>query len=337
MMPDLLAYYLGGARQCERTNAVNTQLYDLRRGAWSEEILRAFDLSPSILPDLVDPGTVVGELSGAVARETGLRPCALVAPCTHDTGSAVAGVPGHGSDWAFLSSGTWSVLGALTDTMVTSDAAFSVGFCNELTFGSGFLCRNIMGLWLLQQVRGNWEKAGQSHSYPELEELARHQPGGGPLLNPDDPVFLAPVDMDEAIRNYARRTRQREPQGPAEITRCILESLALCYRHSLRKLEELLGRRYAVLHIVGGGSLNALLCEFTAGATGLAVLAGPVEATVAGNVLVQALARGRLGSAQDIRNVVRQSTRIIEYAPRDQAQWDDRYEEWQRVRARALL
>jgi rhamnulokinase len=337
MMPDLLAYFLGGARRSERTNAVNTQFYDLRHGEWSEEVLRAFDLPRAILPDLVDPGTVVGELSGAVARETGLGPCALVAPCTHDTGSAVAGVPGQGTDWAFLSSGTWSVLGALTGTMVASEAAYSAGFCNELTFGSGFLCRNIMGLWLLQQVRKSWEKAGRSYSYEELVELARRQGGDGPLINPDDPVFLAPLDMDEAIRDYARRTGQREPQGPAETTRCILESLALCYRHYLRTLEQLLGRRYAVLHIVGGGSLNALLCEMTAGATGLAVLAGPVEATVAGNVLVQALSRGRLGSAQDIRDVVRRSTRIIEYEPRDQARWDGRYEQWQQIRTRALV
>ena len=328
MMPDLFGYFLTGKACCERTNAFATQFYNPRKGEWHDGILDAFDLPRAIMPKIVNPGTPLGPLRESVARETGLKQATVIAPCTHDTASAVAAVPGQRDDWAFLSSGTWSVLGALTDEVVTSQEAFAAGLCNELTLDSFFLCRNIMGLWLLQQTRAVWERNGESYSYAELVKLAEEAPEGGPLIHPDDPDFLAPDDMIEAIRSYCGRTDQREPQGPAETTRCILESLALCYRHGLAHLSEILGRRFSVLHIVGGGSQNTLLCQFTAGATGLPVLAGPVEATVAGNVLVQALALGHVGSPQEIRDVVRQSFTLVEYEPRATRRWADRYDRY---------
>jgi rhamnulokinase len=255
----------------------------------------------------------------------------VVAPCTHDTASAVAAVPGTGEDWAFLSSGTWSVLGALNDGMVTSDAAFQAGFCNELTVDGPFLCKNIMGLWLVQQARAIWEKAGQGYSYQEFVELARQAPRNGALIDADDVCFLAPSDMNQTICDYAKRTGQQPPQDAAGMARSILESLALCYRHWLRKLEELLERQFRILHIVGGGSLNTLLCQYTADATGIPVLAGPVEAAVAGNLLVQALACGRLESPEAIRQVVRRSTRVAEYQPRETAAWANRYAAYLRI------
>jgi len=325
MMPALFTYFLTGKQCCERTDAISTQLYDPRTGAWHEEIFEASDLPLGIMPELVNPGAVAGELLESVRRDTGLTEGVVVSPCSHDTASAVAAVPSKGADWAFLSSGTWSILGALTDEVVTSQEAFAAGMCNELTLDSFFLCRNIMGLWLLQQARAAWQRSGESYSYAELVTLAESAPDGGPLIHPDDPSFLSPGDMTMAIRDHCGRTNQRAPQGPGETTRCILESLALCYRHGLDQLSAILERRFRVLHIVGGGTQNTLLCQFTADAAGLPVSAGPVEATVAGNVLVQALALGHVGSSQEIRDVVRQSFALVEYEPRETSQWEDRY------------
>ena len=325
MMPDLFAYFLTGQKRCDRSDAISSQLYDPRTGEWNTEIFDAFDLPLSIMPELVDPGTILGELCEPVRRKTGLKEAVVIAPCTHDTAAAVAAAPAKGDDWAFLSSGTWSILGALTKEVVTSREAFSARVVNELTLQSFFLCRNIMGLWLLQQARAAWQRQGESYSYADLVKLAEGAPEGGPLIHPDDVSFLAPEDMCEAIRDYCDRTGQPRPEGPAEITRCILESLALCYRHTLDRLESILGRGFRILHILGGGSLNTLLCQLTADATGITVLAGPTEATVAGNVLVQAVARGFVRSPQEIRDVVRESFSLVEYEPHDTAQWEDRY------------
>jgi len=334
MMPDLLAYFLTGQKRCERTDAITTQLYDPRRGNWHEATFREFDLPRGMMPELIDPGTVLGELGGAVGRQTGLKDAPVIAPCAHDTASAVAAVPGRGHDWAFLSSGTWSILGALTDGMVTSGDAFAAGMCSELTLGSFFLCRNIMGLWLLQQARDTWRQSGKSYSYDELAKLAEHASDRGPIIHPDHSSFLAPVDMVQAICDYCADTDQRPPGGPAETTRCILESLALCYRHGLELLGGILSRPLNSLHVVGGGSRNGLLCQLTADATGIRVLAGPTEATAAGNVLVQALARGHLGSPEEIREVVSESFDLQEYVPRHDERWEDRYGEYLRLLSR---
>ena len=333
MAPDLLGYFLTGEKQCERTNAVTTQLYNSRTRGWCDEIFAAFDLPQNIMPPLVDPGTYVGELTESVKAETGVRSAPVIAPCTHDTGSAVAAVPGQGDDWAFISSGTWSVVGALTDEIVTPRNAFSAGLCNELTLAGPFLCRNIMGLWLLQQLRATWKSRGEAYaaSYAQLVKLAESAPQGEPLINVDAPAFLAPKNMESAIYDYCVRTGQREPSGAAGTVRCVLESLALSYRQTLDQIGNILGRTFRIIHIVGGGSLNTLLCQFTSNATGMPVVAGPVEATAAGNVLVQALARGYLASPQEIRDVVRESSKLVEYEPRETAQWNKRYAEYQQL------
>lgn len=331
MMPDLLAYFLTGRKSCERTNAITTQLYDPWKHQWSEEVLRKLDLPRPIMPELTDPGTALGELRDSVKRSVGLNRGVAIAPCTHDTASAVAAVPGKGQDWAFLSSGTWSVVGALTDEVVTSPAAFAAGVFNELTLQSFFFCRNIMGLWLLQQARAGWVRAGQAYAYEDLAKLAEQAYEGGPHIDPDDAGFLAPQDMSQAIREYCTRSGQRQPEGAGEMTRCILESLALAYRHRLDQVARMLERKFRVLHIVGGGSRNTLLCQLTANATGLPVLAGPAEATVVGNVLVQALAVGCLTSPEEIRDVARSSSTLIEYEPRDGQRWQDAYGKYLRL------
>jgi rhamnulokinase len=325
MMPDLLANLLCGARMCERTNAITTSLYDPHAGQWSEDIFAALDLPRGIMPELVDPGAVLGEMSEEIKGVTGIEQAPVIAPCTHDSGSAVAAVPGRGDDWAFLSSGTWSVVGMLTDKPVTTQAAYAAGVCNEMTLGSFFLCRNITGLWLLQQARSCFEREGRACSYGELARLADEAPAGGPVVHPDDEAFLAPGDMVGAIGEFCDRTNQDAPEDMAGVSRCILESLALSHRKALETVADVVGRRPNVLHVEGGGSRNAVLCQMTADATGLPVIAGPAEATVIGNVLVQAYARGYLSSAEEIREVVRNSTELVEYEPRTDGAWDERY------------
>jgi rhamnulokinase len=333
MIPDLLAHFLTGQTACDRTDAITTQLYDPHRNEWNRELFAALDLPLDIMPDLVEPGTVLGRVGESVQKATGIGPAPVVAPCTHDTAAAVAAVPGRGDDWAFLSSGTWSILGTLTDGIITSDEALAAGICNELTLGRPFICRNIMGLWLLQQSRAAWARAGQEHKYAELVDLAAAAPADGPIVHPDDPSFLAPDDMPEAIRAWCSRSGQTPPEGVGAVSRCIFDSLALCYRDTLAQLERLTGRTPATLHIVGGGSLNRLLCQLTADAAGIPVLAGPVEATVSGNILVQALALGVLDSPQAIRDVVRTSFDVTEYLPSPAVDWDARYERYQALLA----
>jgi len=335
MMPDLLAYFLSGEQCCERSNAASSQLYDIRNGAWSDETLDLFGLPKQIMPRLVDPGTILGELTDAAKAQTGLKSAPVIAPCTHDTTSAVAAVPGQGRDWAFISSGTWSVVGAVTEDVFTSTEAQDAGLCNELTLGGPFLCRNIMGLWLLQQARAVWQRQGNTYSYAELVELAQEAPVNGPLVDPNDARFLGPEDMTAAVRDYCEATAQTVPDDTAKMARCIMESLALSYRQALDDISRVTSRQFATLHIVGGGSQNQLLSQLTADATGRRVIAGPVEATAAGNVLAQALACGCVSSPQEIRNVVRQSSGLVEYEPKQNSGWERRNADFQAICERA--
>jgi rhamnulokinase len=240
----------------------------------------------------------------------------------------VAAVPGSGEDWAFLSCGTWSVLGALTDKPVTSPEVFAANFCNELTLKSPFLCRNIMGLWILQRCQAAWQRRGRAYPYDELVRMAAEAPENGALINPSEESFLAPPDMIEALHEYCRRTGQSAPQGAGEVARCVLDSLSLSYRHALEALSRILRRRFRTLYVVGGGSLNRFLCQRTADATDLTVMAGPVEATVMGNILVQAWSRGVLSSPSQARDVARRSTEFQQYQPRPTAAREDRYEKY---------
>jgi rhamnulokinase len=233
-------------------------------------------------------------------------------------------VPFHGERAAFLSSGTWSVLGALTPEPVTTAEAYAARINNELSLDF-FVCRNIMGLWLLQESRRSWERSGEAYGYEELVALAAAAPGGGAVVFPDAPDFLAPPDMPTAIREFCQATGQAPPEGVGATVRCILESLALSYRQGLEQFTEVLGHGFEVIHIVGGGAQNGLLCQLTADATGRLVTAGPVEATVAGNVLVQALAGGFLADKAELHEVVRASFSPTEYAPRKNEALEGQY------------
>jgi rhamnulokinase len=326
MMPDLFNYWLTGVRVCEFSDATTSQCYDPRAGGWARPLLRRLDIPTHFLQEIVPPGTVLGPLHPAVAEEVGLRGVPVIAPACHDTGSAVAAVPASGRDFAYISSGTWSLMGVEIPQPVISDDSLAWNFTNEGgVFGSFRLLKNIMGLWLVQECRRAWAQEGEEFSYDDLTALAAAAPAFGPLVEPDSHDFLRPGDMPARIRAFCQTTGQPAPESKGEIVRCALESLALKYRWVLERLERMLGRRLETIHIVGGGSQNRLLCQFAADATQRPVIAGPVEATALGNILLQAIARGRIGSLDEGREVVRRSSEMHAFEPSSLAGWDDAY------------
>lgn len=340
MMPDLLHFWLSGYKACEFSNATTTQCYDPRAGDWARDLLALLGIPTGFLPAVIRPGTDLGALSSSLARALdadGLQETRVIAPATHDTGSAVAGVPASAERYAYISSGTWSLLGAVVNQPVITPQALEFNFTNEGGVGGAFrLLKNIMGMWLVQECRRKWASpAGDLIPYSELFAMAERAPALGPLVDPDDATFLHPDDMPAAIAEYCRRTGQPVPDGRGAMVRCILESLALKYRYTLNQLQALLGHPVEVIHVVGGGAQNTLLCQFTADACGLPVVAGPVEATAIGNLLVQMVARGELTSMDDARQVIRRSFPLVTYAPRETARWDDAYARFEAMLRRA--
>jgi rhamnulokinase len=333
LIPDLFNWLFTGVKVNEFSDASTSQMLDPATRRWAYDVTNAFGLPEILLGTLVQPGTVLGPLRPAVATETGVIPCPIVAPATHDTGSAVAAVPASTPTWAYISSGTWSLMGVELPAPLVDEKALAYNFTNEGGVGGTVrLLKNIMGLWLVQECRRAWERAGQNYSYEELMNLASAAPPFAGVVDPDDAGFILPANMPQALADYCRRTGQSAPDGPGATVRCALESLALRYRWVLERLEELTGKRIEVIHVVGGGSQNTLLCQLTADACDRPVLAGPVEATAVGNVLVQAIGLRLLGSLADAREVVRRSFEVKTFAPRDHAAWQGPYE-----RFRALL
>jgi len=329
MMPDLLNFCLTGQKVCEFTEATTSQCYDPRAGDWARDMLDRLGIPSHILGEIVPPGAVLGPLLPAVAEEVGLSDVPVIAPACHDTGSAVAAVPFGAAPerGCYISSGTWSLMGVEVSEPIITPQSLEYNFTNEGGVRSTFrLLKNIMGLWLVQECRRIWAREGVSHSYDELTQMAEQAGPSSSLVNPDDPAFLHPADMPTEIRAFCDRTDQPVPEDRGAMVRCVLESLALTYRSTLEKLEAMLGRELEVIHIVGGGSRNRLLCQFTADATQRPVMAGPVEATAIGNVLMQALALGEFASLQEARAVVRSSFDMVHYRPGDPAPWDGAYE-----------
>ena len=326
MIPDLFNFWFTGVKAVEFSIATTTQFYDPRRADWAYPLLGKLGLPGHILPEVKQPGTVLGPLLSGVAEETGLAGVQVIAPACHDTGSAVAGVPATGADFAYISSGTWSLMGVETRQPVITADSLAFNFTNEGGVCNTFrLLKNIMGLWLVQQCRRTWQQEGQELTYTDLTNLAAQAAPFGALVNPDFTEFLRPGDMPARIRAYCQRTGQVPPESKGEMVRCALESLALRYRWVLEKLELMLGRTLKEIHIVGGGCQNQLLCQLAADATQRVVLAGPVEATAAGNVLMQAISSGQIGSLAEGREVVRRSFEVTTYEPRVVAGWDDAY------------
>ncbi len=325
MIPDFFNWCLCGAKVVEYTNATSTQLIHPTRRTWSGRLLEKFGLPARIFPEIVPPGTNLGRLRASVAARTGLGPVEIIAPATHDTGSAVVGVPTVQSgrpDWAYISSGTWSLLGVEVAQPALTEAVLRRNVTNEGGVdGTYRLLKNIMGLWLLQRCRVAFEARGSTHDYAALARLAAAAPALRSLVDPDNSRFLNPPDMPAAIASFCAETGQPLPETEGEFARCVLESLALKHSLVLDGIEELTGIRVGVVHIVGGGSQNSLLNQFTANACGRPVVAGPVEATVLGNLLTQARAFSEIGSLTELRDVVRGSSDLVESTPSHPAIW----------------
>jgi len=327
LMPNIFTYFLTGHPVVEFTHATTTQLYNPRTGGWSGRILEALEIPRAILPEIVAPGTVIGALRRRVADEAGLGDVQVIAPACHDTGSAVAAVPAQGGDdWAYLSSGTWSLMGIEVREPIINAAALAFNVTNEGGVAGTFrFLKNISGLWMVQECRRSWAREGRRYSYEDLTQMAGEARPLVALLDPDDPSFLNPDDMPAAMARFCERTGQAAPATHGEFVRCALESLALRYRDVLEKISRISGRRIRVLHIVGGGSRNRLLNQFTADATGVTVVAGPDEATALGNVMLQAIAAGDLASVEEGRAVVRASVELEAFEPRERDRWAEAF------------
>ena len=328
MMPDLFHLWLTGRAVGEYTIASTSQLLDARRRTWDSGLLEALSLPPDLFPDLVQPGTVIGSLLEAVADEVGLSgEVPVIATGSHDTASAVAAIPDLDDKSAFISSGTWSLMGVEVAEPLLSEQARALDVTNEGGVGGTIrLLKNVAGLWLLQESRRQWRSEGREYSWEELLNLAMQAEPFRAFINPGAETFLSPGDMPAAIRAYCRRTEQPEPEGDGAVVRCCLESLALKYRSVLDGLEKLLGHRLERVHIVGGGSQNDLLNQFTADACAREVVAGPVEATALGNLMMQAVASGAIADVAAGRHVVAASAQRQHYAPEHADAWEAAYE-----------
>ena len=329
MIPDFFHWLLSGSRVVEFTNATTSQMYHPTNRNWSFEMLGKLGLPTQMFPEVVAPGTKLGRLREDVARRAGLPRLEVVAPATHDTGAAIAAVPTErtgSANWAYISSGTWSLMGLELPHAVLTQRALELNVTNEGGIdGTYRLLKNIMGLWLVQECRKSFERNGSPYDYGLLAQVARDARPFRAFVDPDSHAFLAPHDMPEAIRDWCRSTNQEIPDTDGGLIRCALESLALKYRMVLGWLEELSGQKTDVIHIVGGGTQNELLNQFTANATGRTVITGPVEATALGNVLVQARTSGSVGSLSQIRDIVRASSTMQRYEPQNTSQWNDAY------------
>jgi len=324
-IPDLFNFWLTGRKANEFTIATTSQCYDPRAGDWARDMLDRLGIPSRIFGEIVPPSLTLGMLRQSVCEEIGCKPIPVIAPATHDTGSAVAAVPVTDEDYIYLSSGTWSLMGVEVSEPVINDQSLAYDFTNEGGVRAFRLLKNIMGLWLMQECHREWARAGEDYSYDDLTHMAAEAPAFGGLVVPGDARFLPPGDMPARVQAFCHETDQAVPETKGQIVRCILESLAMEYRWVAKCLDELVGRRLPTVHIIGGGSRNRLLNQFTADATGRTVVAGPVEATAIGNVLVQALARRCISSLADGRAIVRRSFEVETFGPRDVASWDAAY------------
>ena len=316
MMPDLFHYWFTGERSCEFTDATTSQCYDPRRREWAYPVIEGLGLPTGIFGEVVDPGTDLGGLRRSVAEECALPAMRVVAPGTHDTASAVAAVPAREGDWAYLSSGTWSLLGVEESRPHVTPAVLSKNFTNEGGVGrTTRLLKNICGMWLLEECRREWSKRGIETEYGELAAQVTESGPFRSIVDVDAPEFLQPGDMPSRIAAACRKSNQPVPETTGQFARTIFESLALKYRLVLEDLAGITSRTPRVLHVVGGGSRNELLCQYAADACGIPVVSGPVEATAVGNALIQAIAAGRVADLAQGREIVRRSFPLVRYEP----------------------
>lgn len=323
LIGDAFNYFCSGVAANEESLASTTQLYNPRTRTWSKPLLGALGLREEMFAPVVKSGTKLGRLKRELAAEVGLAEIEVIASCSHDTGAAVAAVPSSGGNWAYLSSGTWSLMGAEWPQPIITDQGRDSNFTNEIGFGGTVrLLKNIVGLWVVQECKREWAKQGREYDYATLTRLASEARPFASLINPADPRFVSPDDMPAKIVAFCQETGQPVPGTPGAFVRCALESLALFYRVTLRQLETIIGKKVETLHIVGGGSQNMLLNQFAANSLQIPIIAGPTECTALGNVLVQAIALDDLPSLAAAREVVRSSFEVKTVMPQAKVEWD---------------
>ena len=331
-VPDALSWMLTGNAVCEYTIASTSQLLDPRTKQLDERLLASLQLSRSKFGRMVSPGSVIGVLTDEVQKMTGLGPVPVIAVAGHDTASAVAAVPAKNEQFAYLSSGTWSLMGIETKDAVINERSYELNFTNEGGVeGTTRFLKNICGMWLYERCRKEWPEEVRQLSHPELQGSAMTIEPFRSIINPDDDLFANPSSMIEAIQTYCRNSGQPVPETPAEICRCIFDSLALRYRQVFQWLKEFSSFDLSVLHIIGGGSLNKFLNQFTANSLGVQVLAGPQEGTAIGNIMLQAKASGLVSDIWEMRRIIANSLQLVKYEPTDKALWDQGYEKYLKI------
>lgn len=332
LMPDLFSYFLGGSKTAEMSIASTTQLFDAETKEWSDECINALGIKRSLLPEIVNSGTITGTLSKEICEELDIEPIKIVAVCGHDTQSALVAVPSSEKDFAFLSCGTWSLLGTELDRPVINDSSAALNVSNETCFGAKTsLLKNIIGLWLIQESRRQWMREGRQYSFAELEEAAKQSEPFKCFIDPDAPEFTPAGNIPKRICEYCEKTGQYVPQSTGEIMRCIYESLALKYRCAISELEECTGRHFSKLYMVGGGTKDRFLSELTANAVGIDVSAGPVEATSLGNIAVQLIAAGVIDDIAAARKIIANSEKLYSFSPKDSELWNSAFERYSKI------
>ena len=328
-MPDLLSYLLTGVKATEYSIATTSQLVDINSKEWSSDILERLEIPKRLFTDIVPSGTVVGALRGDICAECAVPSVPVIAVCGHDTQSAISAVPSVKKDFVFISSGTWSLFGTETESPIINEMSFEMNITNEGGYGgaTGFL-KNIVGLWLIQESRRQWNREGNSFSYADLERLALEEEPFKCFIDPDSPEFVPMGDIPARVADFCRRTGQYVPETVGEIVRCIYESLAMKYRQTFEKIKSCTGKDYEVIHVIGGGVKDTLLCGMTASSCERAVMAGPIEATVFGNISVGLLASGAVKSIAQAREIVKKSDTIKEYKPGNTEEWRKAYEKF---------
>ena len=324
--------FLTGEKKAEYSIASTTQLLDAKKGQWSDEVIDALRLPKNIFPEIVPTGTKVGELTDEICSELGLDKIDVMAVAGHDTQSALVAVPASEEDFIFLSCGTWSLLGTELAEPIINDKSEYYNITNEGGYGRkiSFL-KNIIGLWCIQESRRQWIREGQEYGFGDLEIMAKEAPSLRCFIDPDAPEFTPAGDVPNRIREFCKRTGQPVPESIGEVVRCINESLAMKYRHAMEEIKDCTGKDYETVYMVGGGTQSALLCQFTANACGCRVSAGPVEATVLGNVALQLMASGDIKSLGEAREIIKRSQDIKIYEPQDKAAWDEAYERFKKI------
>lgn len=329
LMPDLFSYYLSGEKHSEHSIASTTQLFHMQNQKWASNVIDKLGIPQKIFQSFSKPGSKAGICRNSLREELGISDISIITVAGHDTQSALAAVPTRAENFIFLSCGTWSLLGTELSKPIINEKALKYNLTNELGVeGKYSFLKNIIGLWLIQESRRQWIKEGREFSFGQLESMAKGSSELKAFINPDAPVFIPAGNIPERIRNYCKETGQQIPETDGEIVCCINQSLALTYRRAMEEIMECTGETYEAIHMVGGGINSDLLCQMTANACGISVIAGPVEATVFGNMMVQFMASGEFRNLKEAREVLIHSVETKEYKPENTQNWDEAYEKF---------